>query len=515
MLYPKLIISALWGEDHRLDTSRIAQDYLPGDPDHGKRLMRMTPREAMTGDHWHSFAWLRDLRTVGGHEARRTGRQFTRAWRRELLRSPARTARAFTPQLVAVRLIYWVSHFEFFWDSAKPIDQKALMRLMVFHSQLLSLPDERALKSQDVFLYLRAALYIVIMRADGAPWSSSSIALLLTRAIKAQFFADGGHHSGSVQVQLSILLHLIDIENCMKRLQDPPITLDDSLRHLVSWLRIFVHRNISFADFHGNACPDFYAKIPRAIVPILIQAYGRGRIMRHAPLSGFARRSAGSLSLVYHAGKPAGQAHHHHAGSFELMMGRQRIMGNCAASVAGLTRAWRHALAGASGASQLCLEMIEPRIDHLVMTEPDPHQVGSQHDGFVSQTGLRTSRLIELSADGHELRGTDRLTPITPDAQSHKIMIRFHLDPSIHIHAAHDTYAILQINRRQFWLFSATGARLSHAPSVYIDNQSTHQQTRQLILSRFSYAAPLKADTLISWQFNRLEPSKAPPDHRS
>ena len=75
------------------------------------------PRGA--GRAWHqglqSFGWLRDLRAVGGDEARRLARNLVIGW---LEWNALWTDLTWTPELLGPRIAHWIGAHDFFWASA-------------------------------------------------------------------------------------------------------------------------------------------------------------------------------------------------------------------------------------------------------------------------------------------------------------------------------------------------------------------------------------------------------------
>jgi uncharacterized heparinase superfamily protein len=76
------------------------------------------PRNA--GRRWraalHGFAWLRDLRAVGGDTGRRAARDLVVAWIDQNAKSW--DALAWSPPVTGRRLSHWLAHYEFFAASA-------------------------------------------------------------------------------------------------------------------------------------------------------------------------------------------------------------------------------------------------------------------------------------------------------------------------------------------------------------------------------------------------------------
>ena len=523
MLYAKLLAATAWRGSQALDLTHIPQDYWPGDPAIGQYLVdhqELPPSQAAILD---TFSWLRDLRTVGGHVARQAGRAKMRAWQRQMLTSPRRRAQAFVPAIAAVRLVNWLVHYEFFWASAKPHDLHNLTRLIRLHARLLRLPKERDLRQMDALLILKAAFFAALALYEKnipslaikkdlhdtldlpLPQKVQTIALLLTRALKAQFLPDGGHISGSSHVQLGLLVHLIDIENCIKRIDQPFLSLQQILRDQVAWLRMFARRDNTLADFNGSALAALRTGANIQALPVITQTYGRGRILRNAPQSGFTRRSVGPMTLIYHGGKAwdSKASSHYNAGSFEIMIGSHRLIGSCASDLTQVTPVWRHALAGPDAASQLCITDREPRMTYVTMAAPDAHRVGSRHDGFVDCCGLHATRVLTLAQDGQSISGVDRLTPVAR-APSCQILIRFHLDSAVQaIHNVIDQVT-LTFGRNQVWALAVKGAKLSLQDSLQVTSLGVRKPSKQITLTRFSLAESHQMDTLVHWRIYKV-----------
>ncbi|MGH6631544.1 MAG: hypothetical protein ACREB3_17585, partial [Burkholderiales bacterium] len=125
----------------RLGGSRPAcllTDIWPGDGARGRTLMGGVLMEdasgvPLGGEPWNNgtiadalqrFAWLRDLRAVGGINSRQRARDLVRGW---LDRYETWHAFAWRPELIAERLCAWLAAYAFFADSADDAFQARLL----------------------------------------------------------------------------------------------------------------------------------------------------------------------------------------------------------------------------------------------------------------------------------------------------------------------------------------------------------------------------------------------------
>ena len=286
---------------------------------------------------------------------------------------------------------------------------------------------------------------------------------------------------------------------------DVPQTLQNAIDRMAPMLRLWRHGDGRLALFNGSTEGD-----EAAIETLLADAVGPGRAILNAPHVGFQRLKAGRTSLIIDAGAPAqGRDETSHAGtlSFEMSVGRDRLVVNCGAAPIGDAR-WRKVLRASGAHSTLILdetgsmaldsgtEARRPRDVRAQRREIERNQlVETQHDGYAPSHGVIHHRDLYLSADGGDVRGEDRLVggsgPIP-------YVIRFHLHPDVRASAAAGGSVILRVGRGGGWRFHAAGAVLRVEESVYFGD-GRRRNARQIVLDGVHGGG----DTTVKWRFAR------------
>src|SRR5262249_30024428 len=157
----------------------------------------------------------------------------------------------------------------------------------------------------------------------------------------------------------------------------------------------------------------------------ITQSEARGRLPGRLPDTKYERVTSGRSLLIADCGSPPPRGYDTsgHAGvlSFEFGVGRERLIVNCGA-VPNANADWRVACAATAAHSTLTIEdtnACEVLVSGSVMPtvqvkaqryEQDGWQyIESSHDGYLSKYGVVHQRLLALSEDGEELKGTDSI----------------------------------------------------------------------------------------------------------
>ena len=178
-----------------------------------------------------------------------------------------------------------------------------------------------------------------------------------------------------------------------------------------------------------------------------------------------------------------------HAGtlSFELSIGRDRMIVNCgAAPAAGLE--WRDATRATAAHSTLVIadtssseirpEGLGRRPENVEVQRQEAngaHWLEASHDGWRKPFGAVHRRRLYLAESGEDIRGEDAVEAATPQPYA----IRFHLHPNVDASLQQDGEAVLLRLPSRQRLAAARGRRADDAGGEH--------------LSRRTRAAPLRA----------------------
>ncbi|WP_458094806.1 heparinase II/III family protein [Roseomonas sp. WA12] len=484
--------------------SRAFRDLWPGDAQRGQRLLqgelevagtvRPLPDDpaafgpAAGSPPWraalHGFAWLRDLRALGTDSARMHARDIARAW----LEAPVADPLANAPEVVGARLSAWLGHWDFIAATAEDGFRRAMMARLASDARALVAILPADARHRGALVSLKGALAAAVALEE-EPWLTRCLKLLPAE-IDRQILPDGAHVERSPGILLLALQDLIEIRNLLHGagIEAPP-HLAHALDRAAPALRLFRHGDGGLAAFNGTR-----EESASLLDLVLTQAQARGR----APLilgdAGFQRLQAGRTLVIADCGPPPargaglgggpapgglprGADRMHHAGtlSFEMSIGRDRLIINCGAAPAA-EGAWRDALRATAAHSTLTLadtnssELTEDglgrRPEHV---EAERHEAsGAQwleatHDGWKRGFNAIHRRRLYLAESGDDLRGED----LVEAEEIPAFTVRFHLHPAVTATMGEDGASVLlRPPTGSPWRLRARGGRVSVEDSI-------------------------------------------------
>jgi uncharacterized heparinase superfamily protein len=308
-----------------------------------------------------------------------------------------------------------------------------------------------------------------------------------------------------------------------------PSELSVALERAGQALRLFRHGDGALALFNGSR------EEGAALVDlVLTQGQARGRAPMLLEETGFQRMQAGRTLVICDAGAPPpgrardvasglprGADRLSHAGtlSFEMSIGRDRMIVNCGAAPAAEGE-WRDALRATAAHSTLVLadtNSAELKDEGLgrrpERVEADRHEsegaqwLDATHDGWRKPFGTVHRRRLYLAPSGDDLRGEDVIeTTGEAGGRPPGFALRFHLHPAVIASLQQDGEgALLRLPSGQGWRLRASGARVAVEESIYLGTAEARRSS-QVVLT-----AEPGADT-VQWAIGRIH--AAPPGGR-
>jgi uncharacterized heparinase superfamily protein len=445
------------------------------------------------------FAWLDDLRALGGPATRQTARQIILAFFSE---TTAYDPLIWRSDLIAARLRRCLMNAAFLEVNSDALFRAHLLRSLNRQSEHLAraLPDGligSALLKAIAGLML-AALLLPQTGKAGDTWLRKG-QKLLDRELGHQILPDGGHIERSPAVMLELLEHLLDLHQgfTLTRRQAPE-QLSSSIENLAAALRLLTHPDGGLALFNDSS-EENPAEIGLALARAAALRNGELRDLVQLPHSGFQRLAAGKTVLLADAGAPPphGYDGHAHAGtlSFELSHGTERIIVNCGAHP--VAPEWR-AVQGATAAhSTLVVDdtnssMLLPfgglaLTPKTVVARREATEAGQwldlRHNGYDEPYGLSHRRRLFLSADGTELMGEEIVT----GRGGNSFALRFHLHPSVQVSITQNGQAaFLKLpggaSGGGAWRLRVQGGDLNLADSIYLGHKGQVRRSQQLLI---------------------------------
>jgi uncharacterized heparinase superfamily protein len=456
----------------------------------------------------HSFEWLRDLRAVGGDSARRHARQLTTSW---LERKPARNDIGSRPDVVGARIANWIGFHDFFCASAEDRFRAQLFDSLAQQAKALSrvLPGE--LTGSPLILAIKG-LFASGVCLEGGEQRIAMAEKLLLRELPRQILPDGCHVERSPAVHATILGALIDIRALYRvgRIEMPE-ELQHTIDRMTPALRFFRHGDGGLALFNGSQEGEALL-----LDTILTQADARGRPLKRAPQAGFDRLSMGRTIVIIDSGGPAPAKLDRHAhagiGSFEMSVGRERLIVNCGAHPG--VSPWRNALAATAAHSTLAIadtnqfELLEGgggvrRRPQSVTSERLDGDEGSlveiSHNGYASHSLTHRRRLF-LAENGDDLRGEDTIIDGGTLTRPRNFAIRLHLHPDVQaVLTGNGQTALLRLGDGTGWRFRSDTDSVTLESSVYFGSGATPRRSNVLVISGQTESI----ETTIRWALRR------------
>ncbi|MFC0408639.1 heparinase II/III family protein [Roseomonas elaeocarpi] len=517
--------------------ARAFRDLWPGDAARGQRLLKgefeylgttraLLPAEAarsvpgaaeeMRGGSlaWrsalHGFAWLRDLRALGTDSARLRARALTQDWLGRTGAEPLAAA----PEITGARLSAWLGHWDFLAATAEDGFRRMLMQRLAHDARGLvaSLPADCG--HRGALVALKGALAAAVALEEEA-WLARCLRVL-PGELERQFLHDGCHVERSPAMHLAALQDLIELRNLLHGAElEAPAHLALALDRAGPALRVFRHGDGGLAAFNGTR-----GEAATLLDLVLTQAQTRGRAPLILHEGGFQRLQAGRTLVIADCGAPPpgrtnatpgalprGADRLHHAGtlSFEMSVGRDRLIVNCGAAPAAEGE-WRDALRSTAAHSTLVLadtnsaelreEGLGRRPEHV---EADRQEAeGAQwldatHDGWKRTLDAIHRRRLWLSETGDDLRGEDVVEGENPPG----FTIRFHLHPAVEASVVDEGKGVMfRLPSGSQWRLRAEGASLSLEESLYVAGEP--RPTQQVVLEAET------GTTSVQWAIRRV-----------
>ena len=474
----------------------------------------------------HAFAWLRDLRALGTDAARLRARDLTEDW---LLRGSTQDL-ALAPQVAAARISAWLGHWDFLAATAEDGFRKRLLLRLAQDARgvVLSLPAEAA--HRGALVTLKGALAAAVALEEEG-WLTK-VLKYLPDELGRQFNSDGGHVERSPLQQLLAYQDLIEIRNLITGagLNAPP-QLGHVLDRAGLALRMLRHGDGALALFNGSR-----EETAALLDLVLTQGQSRGRAPMALELTGFHRLQAQRTLVLMDCGAPPagrgrdianglplGADRFAHAGtlSFEMSVGRERLIVNCGAAPAA-EEEWRDALRSTAAHSTLVLadtnsselknEGLGRRPERVTADRVEHNGqfwLDAAHDGWKRPYGVVHRRRLYLAANGEDLRGED-LLELSEGAEVPPFVVRFHLHPGVDASLQQDESGVLlRLPSGQGWRLRAMGCRVELEESIYLGAEP--RRTSQVALLAENGVTALQwAITRIGAAGEELPPEEPP-----
>ena len=461
-----------------------------------------------TGPAWqaeyHSFDWLRDMRAVGTEAARVQARTYLTDW---IEANQKWHPLSWRPDVMARRICNWLTHAEFISAGADGDFAEKFLDSIARQVRHLRRAGRFVPNGVERMSVVQALLYASLCLPNSIRFAPRQVKAA-TRMSERQILPDGGHLERNPVAQMQALRHLVDIRSVLNMTSiDVPEALQRAIDRAAPMLRFYRHGDGEFALFNGATESE-----PWLIDVVLTKAEARGKPLTSAPHTGFERVSANRTLVIADAGAPSLTGHGAHAGtlSFEMSVGKQRVIVNCGA-YAGRDSTWRLAQRATAAHSTLVVEdrnSFEIHEDRTIgakganvtaeRLEGDGNTwIDMSHDGYVASHGVVHRRRIYVNASGSDIRGEDMLD----GSGEHKFSIRFHLHPSVKASLVQDGGSVLlRLPDKSGWRMRCSGGIASLQESIYLGDGQETKRTEQIVIA----GASQQGSAQIKWALTKL-----------
>jgi uncharacterized heparinase superfamily protein len=521
------------------------KDLRPADPEAGRRILAggfVFGGETLTtgprGDPWdrptpsprfaaglHGFGWLKDL-VVHGDAGAWEALRLTLAWRRLFGRW---SAFAWAPEIAERRVFNLACAIRAISAPASDVEADQVADELARQARFVLALREGSARAAE-----QAAAAAVAGAALGGVAGERLLERALARlqrVLPLSATPDGGHASRSPQAALELYFDLATLDDALaQRGVAPPDEVLRAIDRLAGAVRFFTLADGRLAGLQGGeALSPAYVAAARA----QDQAGERGV---PAGRNGYHRLEARSLQVVVDAAAPAPGPWSRTACAqplaIELLAGGRRLIvgsgwspGSDAAQALRLvdgasTAAVSDAACGAP-LGGFAAQVLGPRLrDAYAILETRRHEAPGAlwlelaHDGWARRFGLRHERRLYLDVEADELRGEDRLVPLTArrgGAAGRRFIpfvVRFHLHPQVSALIARDRKSVLlkaEGEETGWWLRNDA---LEVTLETSIQNQDGVARHGQQIVLRGQ--ARLDAGAKVRWKLSSAAQERAP-----
>lgn len=465
----------------------------------------------------HAFSWIRHLRAIKTAQASTVARSIVNQW----LATHGRVIDGFAwePEIVAARLIAWLSHSPVLLAGADTVFYRRFCRSLAFQGRYLDYLCASVMEPETRFR-IRIALAMLALAVPSRPAQIRKASARLDAEIERQILPDGGHVSRNPRTTLDLLLDLLPLRQTYMNLgHDMPVRLISGIDRMYPALRFFRHQSGDLALFNGAT-----ATLANELMAVLRYDETSGQPFKALPHMNYQRMTAGQTVVLVDSGM-AGDletSRTAHAGflSFEMSAGKNRLIVNAGAPRFASGHYRQLARASAAHSTVIVNETSSGRLSTSgylgpVMAEhPDNIRVKREdadngddcldlsHDGYGGLFGLVHHRQLRLSANGTRLAGRDHFTrvdgTVPGQAEAATAIARFHVHPAIDLIQAGRESVLLKAPDGEAWLFSVEGREVLISEDIFFADASGIRASEQLEVH-----FPLNGEAEIDWQFIR------------
>ncbi len=468
----------------------------------------------------HGFGWLRHLRAADTELARLHARALIADWIEEY---SGWDQVAWAPEIVARRLISWLSHSPLVLRGAEHDFYRRFMRSLSRQVRYLIRTADEAPDGVGRLTAVMALCYAGLC-ISGRQRLIRQSARRLDEELARQVLPDGGHVSRNPEAIVLVLLDLLPLRQTFAARDMPPSgALMSAIDRMMPMLRFFRHDDGSLAHFNGMG-PTY----PDVLATLLAYDEARGAPVLNASYSGYQRLEAGDTVVLVDTGAPPPPtlSREAHAGclSFEMSAAAERIIVNCGVPAFG-SASWRSVARSTAAHSTATLEdtsscrfatnaLVLKKLGPVMLSGPrrvtverhddDIVLLTASHDGYRSDFGIIHERRLAIGPDGSRIEGEDVFSSAGGGSDNPSYAVRFHLHPLVRATRTRDhNRVILAPLHGEPWEFYAGGSEVTIEESVYLGGLDGPRRTDQIVVHGRCRHSPR-----VNWRLQRIDPNR-------
>ncbi|MBL4691719.1 MAG: heparinase II/III family protein [Magnetovibrio sp.] len=459
---------------------------------------------------FHSLNWLGDLKALSGTKKSGEAAYFAREWVSAWVSANSKWSHpAWNVLVTADRVVNWIWAWDFLISGESAGAFERILR------QTAARDARHLYKSTPPHNVGFARLHVIHAQLFtafallGSERCQNTILARLETEINVQILPDGGHIERNPELLSHVLHDLLQLRQlCCVAMGQVPEFIQNAIDRTAPMLRTLRHLDGKLALFNGGSEGNaaYLDRLLGLTDPSTTSPVS-------APYAGFQKLSADSTTILMDCGKPGGPGNGHHAGtlSFEMCIGKNRLIVNCGAR-SGEADPWRTALAATAAHATLTVNDTSSaafaidgtlrRGPEVVTCERKDSEHGTlieaSHDGYVNTFGLVHHRSLYLSPMGDDVRGEDRLVGTGGEYAT----IRFHLHPDVHVSVlggGNGALLRLDTKNKDTWRLRTSMGEVKLEDSIYLGRYGEHRRSEQIVIS-----TPLTGNgALIKWSLSR------------
>ncbi len=447
-------------------------DHWRGSPSKGSQIITSGSSCWISEDGFNDFGWLRDLRAFGGSKARTRARLLISNWMRQ---NDRWTMKGWQPDIMAKRLANLVFCYDWYGSSADENFQEKLRKIVRLQARCLAI-DWKRLRDCDAQVEALCGLIIAEAALGANEDDLDNLMEFLIQRVDGMLFEDGGHKSRMPNNHMNVMRNLIEIRNTGLANQLMQLAwLDTTIAKMGAICRMWRHADGQFARFNGAGTLSL-----DIIDETLARAGQKGKLLQHAPDTGFMRFSSGRSTVIMDVGQPAKEARIAAFGTlgFEFAVGQNLLVINPGQTARDLNL--QRLLCSTKAHSTVSIDGQDSsdfrfnRLAQISNAELGRAKGGllaiASHNGYEASHGIIHHRKLYLSSGGGNLRGSDHLEYSgAPGEIARLAVVRFHLHPRVTAAMLNDQRVLIKIRGNRIgWVFRAN-ATVSLDTSLFFD----------------------------------------------